>query len=69
MALVIDAASGFVAMFLTSERSIFIVSTGYSNDPIMAAYKEYGFSGVVAKPYGVADFAAAVHNVLTEKET
>jgi len=27
-----------------------IVSSGYSNDPIMSAYEDYGFKGVVAKP-------------------
>jgi CheY-like chemotaxis protein len=28
-----------------------IVSSGYSYDPIMSNYKDYGFSGVLIKPY------------------
>lgn len=33
-----------------------IVSSGYSHDPIMSDYKEYGFSAAVAKPYTVQKF-------------
>jgi two-component system, cell cycle sensor histidine kinase and response regulator CckA len=28
-----------------------IVSSGYSHDPVMANYKEFGFSGTLSKPY------------------
>ncbi|MBU4233538.1 MAG: response regulator [Proteobacteria bacterium] len=30
-----------------------IVSSGYSDDPIMADFKKYGFSNVIAKPYRI----------------
>ena len=41
-----------------------IVSSGYANDPIMADYSEYGFSGVVPKPYKIEDLSKVVHDVL-----
>ncbi len=33
-----------------------IVSSGYSNDPIMSNYSEYGFIGAIAKPYNIHEF-------------
>jgi CheY-like chemotaxis protein len=30
------------------------VSSGYANDPIMVNYRDYGFSGVIAKPFDIA---------------
>ena len=41
-----------------------IVSSGYSNDPIMTDYRKYGFRGVVAKPYRVAELSKAVDEVI-----
>ena len=41
-----------------------IVSSGYSNNPIMADYKKYGFSGVLAKPYKIAELSAVLQSVM-----
>lgn len=41
-----------------------IVSSGYSNDPIMAKFREYGFKGTIAKPYKVMELSEVLHEVL-----
>jgi len=41
-----------------------IVSSGYSNDPIMAEYAAHGFSGVLGKPYRIEDVSAALRRVI-----
>jgi PAS domain S-box-containing protein len=40
-----------------------IVSSGYANDPIMANYQEYGFSGVVPKPYRIEDVSLVLQDL------
>jgi len=45
-----------------------IVSSGYSNDPIMANYKEYGFAGVIPKPYKLGELGQLLRQVLGRKE-
>ena len=42
-----------------------IVSSGYSTDPIMANFKQYGFSGVVTKPYKVKDLGEILNKAIT----
>ncbi len=45
-----------------------IVSSGYSNDPVMTDFRKYGFTGALAKPYTkkeLADTLSAVQNSLT----
>jgi len=41
-----------------------IVSSGYSDDPIMADFRGYGFSGVVKKPFQVQELARVLNTVL-----
>ncbi len=41
-----------------------IVSSGYSNDPIMSEFKRYGFRGVVAKPYEIVELSKTVDRVI-----
>jgi PAS domain S-box-containing protein len=41
-----------------------IVSSGYSKDPIMAEYRKYGFSSVLAKPYQIEELAGTLGLVL-----
>jgi nitrogen-specific signal transduction histidine kinase/ActR/RegA family two-component response regulator len=44
-----------------------IVSSGYANDPIMADYSDYGFSGVLRKPYDLAELSRQLQKVLGAK--
>ncbi len=43
-----------------------IVSSGYSNDPIMSDFEKYGFRGVATKPYRIEKFSWVLHDVLME---
>ncbi|MGA8141819.1 MAG: response regulator, partial [Desulfobaccales bacterium] len=44
-----------------------IVSSGYSDDPIMADFQKYGVSDVIAKPYRVAELSKILQRVIPEK--
>ncbi|MBD3291185.1 response regulator [candidate division KSB1 bacterium] len=43
-----------------------IVTSGYSNDPVMADYRQYGFIGVIAKPYKVDEIKSVIRKVLAK---
>lgn len=43
--------------------AVAIVSSGYSNDPVMANHRAYGFAGVVSKPYRAVDLRQALRQV------
>jgi len=42
-----------------------IVSSGYSDDPIMADFRKYGFKGVTAKPYRITELSKILQEVVT----
>jgi CheY-like chemotaxis protein len=41
-----------------------IVSSGYSNDPVMGRFHDFGFSGVIAKPYNLLDLSKVLSHIL-----
>ncbi len=41
-----------------------IVSSGYSNDPIMANCKKHGFKAAISKPFLLADLQKVINTVL-----
>ena len=43
-----------------------IVSSGYSNDPIMADFENYGFVGRIAKPHKTNELYRVIQNVLDD---
>lgn len=44
-----------------------IVSSGYSNDPVINDYHAAGFVGIVSKPYQLADLSRELSTVLAEQ--
>jgi CheY-like chemotaxis protein len=41
-----------------------IVSSGYSNDPVMSNYRRYGFKKAVKKPYLIQEISEALQSVI-----
>ncbi len=41
-----------------------IVASGYSNDPVMATYRDYGFKAAIAKPFSLSRLSAVIGSVL-----
>ncbi|HBG07003.1 MAG: hypothetical protein A2075_17075 [Geobacteraceae bacterium GWC2_58_44] len=46
-------------------KACLIVSSGYSNDPVMSDYSTYGFQGAIAKPYKLAKFQQLLNSILS----
>ena len=43
-----------------------VVSSGYSNDPIMSKFKSFGFQAVMIKPYTLVELSEVMHRVVQE---
>ena len=46
-----------------------IVSSGYTDDSVMAEYRGYGFRGMAAKPYTLEQLGKALRDVIAQKRT
>ena len=53
------------------QRKYFEISLrrGYSNYPIMADFRSYGFSGVIAKPYRISEMSRLLKQVIEGGQT
>ncbi len=40
-----------------------VVSSGYTNDPVMSHFKEYGFSGAIAKPFDMQSLKKIIEDL------
>ncbi|MBU8870381.1 MAG: cache domain-containing protein [Gemmatimonadales bacterium] len=45
-------------------EAVAAVSSGYFNDPVMAQYRDYGFKGMIRKPYNMKELRLALGQVL-----
>ena len=43
-----------------------IVCSGYSTDPVMARYSDYGFKASISKPFTIGQLGKVLQNVLSE---
>ncbi len=44
-----------------------IVSSGYSQDPMMSRYRDYGFRGVVGKPYSLTELVDGIEQAVRDE--
>jgi two-component system, cell cycle sensor histidine kinase and response regulator CckA len=42
-----------------------IVYSGYSNDSVMANFRDYGFSGVIKKPFTIEELSKLIHETIS----
>ena len=45
-------------------KAVAIISSGYSNDPVMANYRDYGFRDVIGKPFTAEKLSKVLWKVL-----
>jgi DNA-binding NtrC family response regulator len=45
-----------------------VISSGHTTDPLMVNYREYGFKGVVAKPFTIEELCKTLSDVMMSNE-
>ena len=51
------------------ENAKVVVFSGYSNDPILSNFREYGFDGVLKKPFSTDELLLLIQNIGNETDT
>jgi CheY-like chemotaxis protein len=49
----------------TNPEAKVLVSSGYSDNPLMADYRKFGFSGVLIKPYNITQLSEEMRKAIT----
>lgn len=60
-----EAARGILAIDPNAKMVVF---SGYSNDTVLANFRDYGFAGVVKKPFDVARLIELLDQIVTTEE-
>ncbi len=55
-----EAAEQILSAF---PEACLVVSSGYSNDHIMANYRRYGFNGAITKPYSISELQKVISSI------
>jgi PAS domain S-box-containing protein len=71
MDLTIPAGMGgretIVELLKLDPDAVAIVSSGYSNDPVMAQFEDYGFKGALEKPFNMTQMKGVIQGVLSSR--
>jgi len=71
MDLTIPAGMGgretIVELLKLDPDAVAIVSSGYSNDPVMAQFEKYGFKGALEKPFNLTQMKVVIQGVLKSR--
>ena len=61
-----EAAGQILSM---DPKAKIIVSSGYSNDPVLAEHVEYGFCDVITKPFSLEELHEKIVRVLSQEKS
>jgi CheY-like chemotaxis protein len=58
----LEALQGLLAQ---DDQTKAIVSSGYADDPVLAHYQDFGFRGVITKPFRLEELSEVLHKVMS----
>ena len=63
-----DGAETMKSLLEIDPRVRAIVASGYSSDPVLSNYRDYGFRASVRKPFGIAELMEALRDATRESD-